>query len=247
VASPGRCFDWAGTAERGEGSGRGAGSSARRGRGHPVGALGRAGRRGVADHADPGRGRRDSAAVAPGSRSALPAHRSGRGRGHLPRPAGPLRRRRSRESENQDRYFDAEWSVSLAAVASWTEQTVLVADNEDSATALFALTPTQQGQMRIDPVLLPSRRSYTAFAYGYSGGHPGHHLQRPGPLRPRTRPRPQHAARCPRGQPAVASHHHCPRRATTAVADGAALAYSTAVGTRASCVDHGQDAALGAG
>jgi hypothetical protein len=67
----------------------------------------------------------------------------------------------------------AEWPVSLAATREWTDQTVLAGDETGSVTTLMALTPTDEGRMRIDPVPLPPRSDRDAFAYGYGGGTPG--------------------------------------------------------------------------
>lgn len=67
----------------------------------------------------------------------------------------------------------AEWPVSLAVTAGWTDETVLAGDEHGSVTTLMALTPTGDGGMRIDPVPLPPRSDRDAFAYGYGGGTPG--------------------------------------------------------------------------
>lgn len=45
-------------------------------------------------------------------------------------------------------------------------------DDLGTVTTLLALTPTDGGQMRIDPVPLPPRSDRDAFAYGYGGGTP---------------------------------------------------------------------------
>lgn len=67
----------------------------------------------------------------------------------------------------------AEWPVSLAQVSEWTDQTVLAGDDElGTTTTLLALTPTDDGQMRIDPVPLPPGSPRDAFGYGYGGGTP---------------------------------------------------------------------------
>lgn len=67
----------------------------------------------------------------------------------------------------------AEWPVSLTATATWTDKTVLAGDDEQgTTTTLLALTPTDDGQMRIDPVPLLPRSDRDAFAYGYGGGTP---------------------------------------------------------------------------
>ncbi|MGH3866378.1 MAG: hypothetical protein ACRDQ4_09640 [Pseudonocardiaceae bacterium] len=69
--------------------------------------------------------------------------------------------------------FVAEWPASLDAVAAWNDRTVLAADHAHQATAILALTPTDDGQMRVDPVPLRGPRAYgNAFAYGYGGGTP---------------------------------------------------------------------------
>lgn len=68
----------------------------------------------------------------------------------------------------------AEWPASLRATATWTNKTVLAGDDEQSTTTtLLALTPTDDGRMRVDPVPLPPRSDRDAFAYGYGGGTPG--------------------------------------------------------------------------
>jgi hypothetical protein len=75
--------------------------------------------------------------------------------------------------DDGDRYFQAEWPVSLDAVSTWNDQTVIAADQTHEATALLALTPTNDGGMRVDPVPVPDRTGYRhAFAYGYDGGTP---------------------------------------------------------------------------
>ena len=69
--------------------------------------------------------------------------------------------------------FHAEWPVSLKAVADWNDRTVIAADGFHGPTALFALTSTETGEMRIDPVPLPRRHpGHDSFAYGYPGGTP---------------------------------------------------------------------------
>jgi hypothetical protein len=62
--------------------------------------------------------------------------------------------------------FHAEWPTGLPA-QPWTEQTVIAADHQ----AVFALTPTSAGGMRVDPVPL-LHDDQTGFAYGYAGGSP---------------------------------------------------------------------------
>jgi hypothetical protein len=71
-----------------------------------------------------------------------------------------------------DTYFLAEWPQSLDGVATWTDKTVLAADDSGSTVTLLALTPTAEGRMRIDPVPLPPCSDREAFAYGYGGGTP---------------------------------------------------------------------------
>lgn len=72
----------------------------------------------------------------------------------------------------------AEWPVSLASTAVWTDKTVLAGDGElDTITTLLALTPTEDGQMLVDPVPLPPRSHRDAFAYGYGGGTPANTYQ----------------------------------------------------------------------
>lgn len=70
-------------------------------------------------------------------------------------------------------HVEVEWPASLDPVAKWTDRTVLAADHEHGATLLFALTPTPDGEMRVDPFPLPRRElGGGAFAYGYPGGTP---------------------------------------------------------------------------
>lgn len=69
--------------------------------------------------------------------------------------------------------FVAEWPASLDAVTAWNDRTVLAADHAHQATAILALTPTDDGQMRVDPLPLRGHRACgNAFAYGYNGGTP---------------------------------------------------------------------------
>lgn len=46
-------------------------------------------------------------------------------------------------------------------------------DDLGTTTTLLALTPSDDGRMRVDPVPLMSRSDREAFAYGYGGGTPG--------------------------------------------------------------------------
>ncbi len=67
----------------------------------------------------------------------------------------------------------AEWPASLHKASTWTEKTVLAADNgAGSVVTLLALTSTDDGRMRIDPVPLPPHSDRDAFGYSYSGGTP---------------------------------------------------------------------------
>jgi hypothetical protein len=69
--------------------------------------------------------------------------------------------------------LSAEWPASLQVTTHWTDKTVLAGDDDEgTTTTLLALTPTEDGQMRIDPVPLPPRSDREAFAYGYGGGTP---------------------------------------------------------------------------
>lgn len=68
----------------------------------------------------------------------------------------------------------AEWPVALNAVDTWTDQTVIAADDTlGSTVTLLALTPTENGSLRTDPVPMPPRSYRDAFAYGYGGSTPG--------------------------------------------------------------------------
>jgi hypothetical protein len=70
-------------------------------------------------------------------------------------------------------WLSAEWPTNLQATSSWTDKTVLAGDDDEgTTTTLLALTPTEDGQMRIDPVPLLPRSDRKAFAYGYGGGTP---------------------------------------------------------------------------
>lgn len=67
----------------------------------------------------------------------------------------------------------AEWPVSLEVTEHWTDKTIIAGDNDAGAvTVLLALTPTEDGQMRVDPVPLPPGGVRDVFAYGYAGGTP---------------------------------------------------------------------------
>jgi hypothetical protein len=66
----------------------------------------------------------------------------------------------------------AEWPTTLAATSSWTEATMLAGDDCTTVTVLLALTSTDDGGMRVDPVPLPPHCDRDAFAYGYGGGSP---------------------------------------------------------------------------
>lgn len=67
----------------------------------------------------------------------------------------------------------AEWPVSLRQARTWTDATVLAGDDDHgTVTTLLALTPTDDGAMRTDPVPLLPHSDRDAFAYGYSGGTP---------------------------------------------------------------------------
>jgi hypothetical protein len=73
-----------------------------------------------------------------------------------------------------DLWSYAEWPVALDVVDTWTEQTVLAADDTHGSTVtLLALTPTENGDLRVDPVPMPPRSYRDAFAYGYTGSTPG--------------------------------------------------------------------------
>lgn len=67
----------------------------------------------------------------------------------------------------------AEWPKSLTGLEHWTDATVLAADNPGGVVTLLALTPTDDGRMRTDPVPLQPRVFRDAFGYGYGGGTPG--------------------------------------------------------------------------
>jgi len=77
------------------------------------------------------------------------------------------------EASGPEDWFVAEWPTGLDLVHSWTDQTVLAADDSGSVVTLLALTPGQDGTLRADPVPLPPRGGRDAFAYGYGGGTPG--------------------------------------------------------------------------
>ncbi|WP_163554468.1 hypothetical protein [Candidatus Frankia alpina] len=67
----------------------------------------------------------------------------------------------------------AEWPASPRAVSTWTDKTVLAADDgAQSVVTLLALTATDDGRMRVDPVPLPPRSDRDAFGYSYGGGTP---------------------------------------------------------------------------
>lgn len=77
------------------------------------------------------------------------------------------------EHDNGTRYSAAEWPASLQIVETWTDQTVLAADDpENGAVTLLALTPDTDRGIRTDPVPLPPDSDRDAFGYGYTGGTP---------------------------------------------------------------------------
>ncbi|MDN5929696.1 MAG: hypothetical protein L0I24_01280, partial [Pseudonocardia sp.] len=77
------------------------------------------------------------------------------------------------EHDNRTRYSYAEWPSSLQVTATWTDQTVLAADDpEPGAVTLLALTPDPDGHTRTDPVPLPPHSDREAFGYGYTGVTP---------------------------------------------------------------------------
>ncbi len=66
----------------------------------------------------------------------------------------------------------AEWPVALTQINDWTDKTVLAGDDSSTVTTLLALSPTNDGRMRVDPVPLPPRSVREGFAYGYGGCTP---------------------------------------------------------------------------
>jgi hypothetical protein len=87
-------------------------------------------------------------------------------------PAGRYVLVRSLQDRDEVLWFYAEWPVATTTAATWTDKTVLAADGQGGATALLALTPTDDATMRVDPVPMPPRTAGDAFAYGYGGGTP---------------------------------------------------------------------------
>jgi len=74
------------------------------------------------------------------------------------------------EYSNGSRWGMAEWPKSLDVVSTWTDRTVLAADDTGGPVTLLALTPTDDGRIRTDPVPLPPFGCQDCYAYGYSGG-----------------------------------------------------------------------------
>lgn len=73
----------------------------------------------------------------------------------------------------REQFALAEWPVGLDVTRTWTEKTILAADRrQHGGTTLLALTPTEDGQMRVDPVPLEPHGDREDFAYGYWGGTP---------------------------------------------------------------------------
>lgn len=72
------------------------------------------------------------------------------------------------KNEQGDIYFHAEWPYDLPQ--GWNERTIIAADY-DSSGAVFALTPTSAGQMKVDPLPLEPGTG-PSFGYGYGGGSP---------------------------------------------------------------------------
>ncbi|WP_431879050.1 hypothetical protein [Amycolatopsis sacchari] len=75
--------------------------------------------------------------------------------------------------DNGEIYSRAEWPLGLETVATWTDETVLAADDRNTVVTLLALTPTADGTLRTDPVPMAPWGGREAFAYGYGGGTPG--------------------------------------------------------------------------
>lgn len=68
----------------------------------------------------------------------------------------------------------SEWPTGLQVTTHWTDKTVIAGDDDQgTTTTLLALTPTEDGRMRIDPVPLLPQHGTGTFAYGYGGGTPG--------------------------------------------------------------------------
>jgi hypothetical protein len=72
------------------------------------------------------------------------------------------------KNDNGDLYFHAEWPYDPPQ--GWNERTIIAADR-DSAGAVFALTPTAAGHMKVDPLPLEPGTG-PSFGYGYDGGSP---------------------------------------------------------------------------
>ena len=75
-------------------------------------------------------------------------------------------------AEDPKPWFCAEWPVTTDVVTTWTDKTILAADDGGGTVTLLALTPTQDEQMRVDPVPMSPRSGRDAFGYGYGGGTP---------------------------------------------------------------------------
>lgn len=76
------------------------------------------------------------------------------------------------EYSSGDLFSLAEWQKSLQVVATWTDKTVLAADDTGGPVTLLALTPTDDGRMRTDPVPMPPYSGRNCYAYGYGGSTP---------------------------------------------------------------------------
>jgi hypothetical protein len=124
-----------------------------------------------------------------------------------------------RNADVADPWFHAEWPVSTAAAAAWTDRTVLAADDgEAGATTLLALTPAgrRRGDARrpgADAAATPRRRLRPRLRRR----HPRRRLPCPPALRPRRRPRAGRHPPLPRrrtphrrrpGQPTVGRRLH---------------------------------------
>jgi hypothetical protein len=72
------------------------------------------------------------------------------------------------KKEDGELHFYAEWPYDLPQ--GWNERTIIAADH-DSSGAVFALTPTTAGQMKVDPLPLEPGTG-PSFGYGYGGGSP---------------------------------------------------------------------------
>jgi hypothetical protein len=85
-------------------------------------------------------------------------------------PAGRLVAEYRRQHEREERSLFVEWPTGMPD--DWTDATVIAADEREhgGASPVFALTPTADGGLRVEP--LPNPGGEPGYSWGYGGGGP---------------------------------------------------------------------------